>query len=249
MLPNLCSPKREAERRTAHHSCRAAMRGRSRGPIRGPLAFRRSSAVMRRDHSRLGLGRASWNHRMQTGGPSPAPVQRAPRSPARAGRADAQTACRLRATNSARRNRTRSVSRRHRLTSLTMSGMGPLFKSSAALSKAFRFMQTNRRVALSDGRCAQARTRFTPLQRFAKRKLCLSIKAFYAVANLCAAARQRPDCTAAGRFPLVPANAGTQCGFPRAREMSERSPDCAARKPGLTARPAPDFVSLNPGYA
>ena len=30
---------------------------------------------------RLGLGRASWNHRVQTGGPSPAPVQRAPRSP------------------------------------------------------------------------------------------------------------------------------------------------------------------------
>jgi hypothetical protein len=41
---------------------------------------------------RLGLGRASWNHRMQTGGPSPAPVQRAPRGPARAGRDDAQAA-------------------------------------------------------------------------------------------------------------------------------------------------------------
>src|ERR1700684_3718047 len=67
--------------------------------------------------------------------------------------------------------------------------------------------------------------------------------------NLCAAARRRPNCTAAGRFPLVPANAGTQSGFPRAREMSERSPDCATRNPGLTARLAPDFVSLNPGYA
>ena len=87
----LCSPKREAERRTAHHGCRASMGRRGRGPISGPLAFRRSSAVMRRD-SQLGLGRASWNHRMQTGGPSPAPVQRAPRSPARAGRADTQTA-------------------------------------------------------------------------------------------------------------------------------------------------------------
>jgi hypothetical protein len=41
---------------------------------------------------RLGPGRASWNHRMQTGGPSPAPVQRAPRSPTRAGRDDAQAA-------------------------------------------------------------------------------------------------------------------------------------------------------------
>ena len=158
---SLCSPNGEAERRTAHHSCRAAMRGRGRGPIRGPLAFRRSSAVVRRD-TQLGLGRASWNHRMQTGGPSPAPVQRAPRSPARAGRADAQTACRPRATNSARRNRTRSVSRRHRLTSLTMSGMDAVNQIRAAPSKAFRFMQTNRGVARRDCRCAQARTRFTP---------------------------------------------------------------------------------------
>jgi hypothetical protein len=46
-------------------------------------------------------------------------------------------------------------------------------------------MQTNRGVAPSDGRCAQARTRFTPRQRFAKAKLCLSIKGFYCFANLC----------------------------------------------------------------
>ena len=98
------------------------MRRRGRGPISGTA---RLSALLRghAPGTQLGLGRASWNHRMQTGGPSPAPVQRAPRSPARAGRADTQTACRLRATNSARRNRTRSVSRRHRLTSLTMNGM------------------------------------------------------------------------------------------------------------------------------
>ena len=41
----------------------------------GALAFRRSTAA------RSAPGRASWNHRIQTGGPSPAPVQRAPRSP------------------------------------------------------------------------------------------------------------------------------------------------------------------------
>jgi len=133
----LLPKKREAERRTAHHGCRAAMGRRGRGPISGPLAFRRSSAVMRRDHSRLGPGRASWNHRMQTGGPSPAPVQRAPRSPTRAGRDDAQTACRLRATNSARRNRTRSVSRRHRLTSLTMNGMDAVIQIRARAVKGF----------------------------------------------------------------------------------------------------------------
>jgi hypothetical protein len=48
---------------------------RDRSPFGAPP---RSCAGSR---SRLGLGRASWNHRMQTGGPSPAPVQRAPRSP------------------------------------------------------------------------------------------------------------------------------------------------------------------------
>ena len=127
--------RRSAERRT--NGCRASMRRRGRGPISGPLAFRRSSAVMRRDYSRLGLGRASWNRRMQTGGPSPAPVQRAPRSPARAGRADTQTACRLRATNSARRNRTRSVSRRHRLTSLTMNGMDAVIQIRNGAVKGF----------------------------------------------------------------------------------------------------------------
>jgi hypothetical protein len=153
--------RRSAERRT--NSCRAAMGRRSRGPVNGTA---RLSALLRGHPpgfcSRLGLGRASWNHRMQAGGPSPAPVQRAPRSPARAGRDDAQAACRLRATNSARRNRTRSVSRRHRLTSLTMNGMDALFKSTPALSKAFRFMQTNRGLARHAWRRAPARTRFTP---------------------------------------------------------------------------------------
>ena len=44
------------------------------------LTFRRSTAALRR---LLGSspGRASWNYRVQTGGPSPAPVQRAPRGP------------------------------------------------------------------------------------------------------------------------------------------------------------------------
>ena len=46
------------------------------------LAFRRSTAALRRGVTlELGPGRASWNHRIQTGEPSPAPVQRAPRGP------------------------------------------------------------------------------------------------------------------------------------------------------------------------
>jgi hypothetical protein len=47
-----------------------------------PLASRRSTAALTEVIS-LGStpGRASWNYRVQTGGPSPAPVQRAPRGP------------------------------------------------------------------------------------------------------------------------------------------------------------------------
>jgi hypothetical protein len=68
-------------------------------------------------------------------------------------------------------------------------------------------------------------------------------------ANLFAAARRRPNCTAAGRFPLVPCECGDPVWIPACAGMSERSLDCATQNPGLTARLAPDFVSLNPGYA
>ncbi len=66
----------------------------------------------------LGPGRASWNRRVQTGGPSPAPVQPAPGRPALGRPVDAQAA-RDKATILASGNRTRPISRRHRLTSLT----------------------------------------------------------------------------------------------------------------------------------
>jgi hypothetical protein len=59
---------------------------RARSPFGAPPRLPRSF------RPRLGFGRASWNHRMQTGGPSPAPVQRAPRGPTRAGRDDASAA-------------------------------------------------------------------------------------------------------------------------------------------------------------
>jgi hypothetical protein len=70
-------------------------------------------------------------------------------------------------------------------------------------------MQTNRGVALSDCRCAQTRTPFTPLQRFAKEKLCLSIRAFYDFANLSAAARRRPNGTAPVDFRAPPRTRGS----------------------------------------
>jgi len=103
-------------------------------------------------------------------------------------------------------------------------------------------MQTNRGVALSDRRCAPARTRFTPLQRFAKEKLCLSIKAFYAFANLCGAVRRRANCTAAPWASARPRERGDPIWIPACAEISERSSDCATRNPGLTARLSPAFV-------
>src|SRR5579862_75917 len=57
-----------------------------------------------------------------------------------------ETACKLKATNSAYRHRTRSVSRRHRLTSLTMSGMAVVIQNALTMSKAFRIVQRKRRV-------------------------------------------------------------------------------------------------------
>jgi hypothetical protein len=41
-------------------------------------------------------------------------------------------------------------------------------------------------------------------------------------------------------FSLVPANAGTRSGFPRAREMSERSLDCTT-KSGIDGEACPGF--------
>jgi hypothetical protein len=55
----------------------------------------------------------------------------------RAGRDDAQTACEQKVTNSARKNRTRSVSPRLRLTSLTMSGMAVIRKIRQTPSRIF----------------------------------------------------------------------------------------------------------------
>ncbi len=104
--------KEGAERREAHPtSVRATLpdvtvrqcAGRGSGPrrqvhalcalfcLRSPLAFRRSTAAPRRLHG-SSPGRASWNYRVQTGGPSPAPVQQAPCGPVvSAGRYDARS--------------------------------------------------------------------------------------------------------------------------------------------------------------
>jgi hypothetical protein len=119
--------RRSAERRTT--SCRASMKRRSRAPF---LLLPRLRGRVGRGHARLsallrGFVRSRPALPGITGSKREDPLRHqcsehlAVRS--RAGRADTHTACRLRATTSARRNRTRSVSRRLRLTSLTMSEM------------------------------------------------------------------------------------------------------------------------------
>jgi hypothetical protein len=61
-------------------------------------------------------------------------------------------------------------------------------------SKAFGFMQTNRGVALSDCRCAQARTRFTPFSKIRKSEVVPVKQGFL---SFCESLR---GCTAACEF-------------------------------------------------
>jgi hypothetical protein len=80
------------------------------------------SALYRGTHRAFTLGstpgRASWDYRVQTGGPSPAPVQRAPRGPVLmpVGRCPKPPECGV--TKPARGDRSRSIIGRHRLTPL-----------------------------------------------------------------------------------------------------------------------------------
>jgi len=76
------SPPRRREK-----ACQRVRRAPSSCPAKGSKRRRARLSALHRGHAPRVLsldsapGRASWNHRMQTGGPSPAPVQRAPRSP------------------------------------------------------------------------------------------------------------------------------------------------------------------------
>jgi len=76
--------RREAERRQAHPlgsriADQFARYAQTPSAVRRALIERARLSALHRGCS--APGRASWNHRVQTGGPSPAPVQRAPRSP------------------------------------------------------------------------------------------------------------------------------------------------------------------------
>ena len=77
------SPKNEGRRSAGRRNVlEPRLRTRQRALALSPLASRRSTAALT-EVIILGStpGRASWNYRVQTGGPSPAPVQRAPRGP------------------------------------------------------------------------------------------------------------------------------------------------------------------------
>jgi hypothetical protein len=83
--------RREAERRKARLSRGASPRQQMLPPVRAsgvaarPAGRARLSALHRGSRQAVtpdsASGRVSWNRRVRTGGPSPAPVQRAPRGP------------------------------------------------------------------------------------------------------------------------------------------------------------------------
>jgi hypothetical protein len=84
-------PRRRKKSLPAYAASAIAPLPHGAGSNGGALAFRRPTAVMRRGTYLDSVpGRASWNHRIQTGGPSPAPVQPAPGSPVTRRTVDAQ---------------------------------------------------------------------------------------------------------------------------------------------------------------
>jgi hypothetical protein len=114
----------------------------------------------------------------------------------RAGRADAQTACRLRATNSARRNRTRSVSRRHRLTSLTMNGVDAVIQIlNGAVKGLSIYADKSRGCAARLPLCASPDA-FHSTLKIRKREVVPFNQGFLCRTNVFGAARRRPHCTA-----------------------------------------------------
>jgi hypothetical protein len=240
----LCPQKREAERRTAHHGCRASMGRRGRGPINKRTA--RLSALLRghapgflptRPGPRF-LESPDANGRTLSGTSAASTSQS---DTCRTGRC--QGRLQAKSDELRRRNRTRSVSRRHRLTSLTMNGMDAVIQIRARAVKGFSIYADKSRCCAERLPLRASPDAFHSTSKIRKSEVVPVNQGFLCCANLCAAARRRPDCAAAGGFPLVPANAGTQSRFPRARQMSR-----AARRMdypvGISAcRPSANGVS------
>jgi len=108
------------------------------------------------------------------------------------------------------------------LTSLTMNGMDAVIQIRARAVKGFSiYADKSRGCAALVPQCASPDA-FHSTSKIRKSEVVPVNQSVLCRTNLFAAARRRPNCTAARRFPLVPADAGTQSGFPRAREMSEQ---------------------------
>ena len=102
-------PTREAERRTTRNRIPHLHKMRAR-PLTDRSPFGAPPRLVAGTfQSQLGLGRASWNRRMQTGGPSPTPVQQAPCSPITRRTGRCPNRLRTKVTSSIRKNRSRSV--------------------------------------------------------------------------------------------------------------------------------------------
>src|SRR5580700_10589305 len=101
-----------------------------------------------------------------------------------------------------------------------MNGMGAVIQIRARAVKGFSIYADKTRGCAERLPLRAGPDAFHSTLKIRKREVVPVNQGFLCCANLCAAARRRPNCTAARGFPLVPANAGTQSGFPRAREMS-----------------------------
>jgi hypothetical protein len=99
-----------------------------------------------------------------------------------------------------------------------MNGMDAVIQIRARAVKGFSIYADKSRGCAERLRLRASPDAFHSVLKIRKSEVVPVNQGFLSLCESFAAARWRPNCTAAGRFPLVPANAGTQSGFPRARE-------------------------------
>jgi len=102
-------------------------------------------------------------------------------------------------TKPARRNRTRSVSRRHRMTSLTMNGMDAVIQIRNGAVKGFSIYADKTRGCAARLPLHASPDAFHSTLKIRKSEVVPVNQGFLCCANLFAAARRRPNCTATRR--------------------------------------------------
>ena len=127
-----------------------------------------------------------------------------------------------------------------------MNGMAAVIRIRARAVKGFSIYADKTRGCAERLPLCASPDAFHSILKIRKREVVPVNQGFLRFCESFAAARRRPNCTAAGRFPLVPANAGTQSGFPRAREASGAGP----KWPTMTdsAKPIMRRVGLLVGF-